>query len=363
LHRCGNKAPAAAGVISSTAVTCAYAGAVRNDPRPASPRAREARPVRTGAATGHEGYFHEALYYSSDDELLAVLVPFLLGGAAAGEPTIVALGERNAALVRSALPAGAPVRYAAGGAVYARPAAAIRSYRTLLAGHVAEGAAQIRIIGELPAAAFGATWDSWMRYESAINHAYDDFPLWSMCAYDRRTTPEAMLHDVARTHPRTARPDGSHPVSEAYTEPVANLSEPRAMIIDPVQRTAPAAELTDPGPALARRVVRAADPGSVPPAEVEDLVVAVSEAVTNAMLYGRPPVLMRVWPGGDRLVVTVSDGGAGPKDPFAGLLPAPDSDSAIGGRGLWISHQSVNHVSTERSADGYSIRMVAGNPG
>jgi anti-sigma regulatory factor (Ser/Thr protein kinase) len=318
--------------------------------------------MRTGAATGHRGYFHEAVYYSSDDELLAVLVPFLLGGAAAGEPTIVALGERNAALVRSALPAGAPVRYAPGGAMYARPAAAIRSYRRLLAGHVADGAAQIRIIGELPAAAFRATWDSWIRYESAINHAYDDFPLWSMCAYDRRTTPNAMLHDVARTHPRTARPDGSHRVSEPYTEPEVFLTEPRVMVSDPVQHTTPVAELTDPGPALARQVVRAADPGSVPPAEVEDLVLAVSEAVTNAMLYGRPPVLMRVWSGGDRLVVTVSDTGTGPKDPFAGLLPASDSDSAVGGRGLWITHQSVNQVSTARSPDGYTIRMVAGNP-
>jgi len=61
--------------------------------------------MRTGAAAGHEGYFHEAVYYSSDEELLAVLVPFLTGGPAAGEPTVVSLGERNAALVRGALPA------------------------------------------------------------------------------------------------------------------------------------------------------------------------------------------------------------------------------------------------------------------
>jgi anti-sigma regulatory factor (Ser/Thr protein kinase) len=61
-------------------------------------------------------------------------------------------------------------------------------------------------------------------------------------------------------------------------------------------------------------------------------------------------------------VVTVSDTGTGPKDPFAGLLPASDSDSAVGGRGLWITHQSVNQVSTARSPDGYTIRMVAGNP-
>ena len=316
--------------------------------------------MRTGAAAGHEGYLHEAVHYSSDDELLAVLVPFLTGGSDAGEPTLVALGERNAALVRSALPARARVEYLTGGAVYARPTAAIRSYRRLLAGHVAAGAPQIRIIGELPGSAFGRTWDWWARYESAINHAYDDFPLWSMCAYDRRTTPAHVLADVDRTHPRTARPDGTHAVSEAYTDPVTYLSEPRPAPPDPVQATPPVADLTAPTPGAARQAVRAANRGIVPDDDLEDLVVAVSEAITNAMVHGRPPVAMRVWTGADRIVVTVSDGGAGPKDPFAGLLPA--TDRATGGRGLWIVHQSCNHVTGHGTAGGYTLRLTAGNP-
>jgi hypothetical protein len=44
---------------------------------------------------------------------------------------------------------GSAVEFLTGGDVYARPAAAIQSYRRLLAGHVARGAGQIRIIGEL----------------------------------------------------------------------------------------------------------------------------------------------------------------------------------------------------------------------
>ena len=316
--------------------------------------------MRTGAAAGHEGYYHEAVYYSSDEELLAVLVPFLTGGSDAGEPTLVALGERNAALVRSALPARANVEYLTGGAVYARPTAAIRSYRRLLAGHVAAGAPQIRIIGELPPAAFGATWDWWARYESAINHAYDDFPLWSMCAYDRRSTPDDKLAEVARTHPRTARPDGTHPAGETYVDPVTYLSEPWPVRPDPVQLTPPFADLTAPTPAAARQAVRAAGRGIVSDDDLEDLVVAVSEAVTNAMVHGRPTVGMRLWTGADRIVVTVSDGGAGPKDPFAGLLPA--TGRASGGRGLWIVHQSCNHVAAQVTPDGWTLRLIAGNP-
>ncbi|MGW4945306.1 anti-sigma factor RsbA family regulatory protein [Actinoplanes sp. NPDC004185] len=316
--------------------------------------------MRTGAAAGHTGYFHEAVCYDSDEDLLAVAVPFLLGGVAAGEPTLVGLGGRNAELVRAALPAGCPVTFLEGGSVYARPAGAIRSYRRLLADHVAGGAAQIRIIGQLPVEALGVTWDWWARYESAINHAYDEFPLWSMCAYDTRVTPTGVLADVLRTHPRTALPDGRHVPNSQYTDPVPYLSEPRPPVPDPVQETAPQADLHDPGLSEARRAVRDADRGHLPAQDVDDLIVAVSETVANANRHGRGPVRMRLWSGADRIVVTVTDAGAGPKDPFAGLLAA--GDGSAGGLGLWIAHQSCNHVALHRHPDGFTIRLTAGNP-
>ncbi|AEV84551.1 transcriptional regulator [Actinoplanes sp. SE50] len=314
--------------------------------------------TRTGAAAGHHGYYHEALCYAADDELLAVVVPFLLGGIAAGEPTMIALGERTGELVRSALPAGTPVTVLAGGAMYARPASAIRAYRNLLTGHVAAGATQIRIIGELSPDTFGPLWDSWARYESAINHAYDDFPLWSMCAYDLRVTPAPVLADVLRTHPRTAAPHGGHVPNADYTEPMLYLSDRRVPPPDPLQCDAPAADLSSPTPGEARQAVRAAGTGVVGPDELEDLVVSVSEAVSNAYRHGRPPVRMRLWCGPGRLVVSVTDAGSGPKEPFAGLLPT--GDGVDGGLGLWIAHQSCDHVALYRDTDGFTIRLTTG---
>ena len=32
--------------------------------------------MRTGAAAGHRGYFHETAFYSSAEEFLAIVVPF-----------------------------------------------------------------------------------------------------------------------------------------------------------------------------------------------------------------------------------------------------------------------------------------------
>ena len=48
--------------------------------------------MRSGAAAGHRGYFHEAAFYSSTEEFLAVVVPFLREGVAAGEPIVVTCG-------------------------------------------------------------------------------------------------------------------------------------------------------------------------------------------------------------------------------------------------------------------------------
>lgn len=304
------------------------------------------------------GHWHDAGHYCGDDEFLDLVLPFLRGGDDAGDTTLVALGEQHSALVRAALPAGATVEFLTGGDMYARPSAAIREYQRLLARHVARGATRIRLLGELDPVVFGATWDWWARYESAVNHAYAEFPLWSMCAYDTGRTPAAVLHDIARTHPRVARPGGRRELSDAYTEPGVYLTEPRPAAADPVQAAPPVVELTDPTPAQARHAVHRADPG-LPAEEVAELVVAVSEAVTNALLHGRPPVRFRLWSGADRIVATVSDRGPGPADPFAGLLPA---GSGPGGRGLWISHMCCNHVVLDRSPDGFTLRLTAGNP-
>ena len=240
------------------------------------------------------------------------------------------------------------------------PAGAIRSYRRLLSDHVAEGAGQIRIVGELFPEMFGATWDWWARYESAINHAYDEFPLWSMCAYDTRSTPAHVLAEVARTHPRTACPGGRHELNESYTPPEAFLLENRSSVDDPLQSTRPVVELADPSPGEAREAVRAVHTGQLPALDVENLVLAVSEVVTNAYKYGKAPACMRVWTGASRTVVTVADQGPGPKDPFAGLMPVASNASA--GFGLWIAHQSCSHVSLYRDASGFMIRLVAGVP-
>ncbi|MFB9684279.1 anti-sigma factor RsbA family regulatory protein [Amycolatopsis plumensis] len=308
--------------------------------------------------TAERGYDHAAVHYTSDEELLAVAVPFLAAGIAAGEPTVVSLEPERAELVRDALPSSADTQFLTIDDVYVRPASAIKSYRDLMAGLVADGATGIRIFGEIPPAAIDASWDWWARYEAAVNHAYDEFPLRSMCAYDTRTTPRSVLDDVARTHPYLATPGGHH-TNPGYVDPPAFLAAPRPMTPYPIERTAPLVDLTNPQPPAARRAVTDFNKTDLPAADIDDLVLAVSEIVDNALRHGRPPVRFRIWADADHMVVTVHDTGTGLSDPFAGLLPA---NRHIGGRGLWITHQVCSQVTLHRDDTGFTVRLTAGHP-
>ncbi|WP_199439918.1 sensor histidine kinase [Umezawaea beigongshangensis] len=313
----------------------------------------------TPGAAGHRGYFHEAAFYGSDGEFLALVVPFLEDGLRAGEPTLTAFGAKNTALVRAALGERCGAEFLDGDVHYSRPASAIRRYREAVAGHLAGGATQIRIVGDVPHPGLGLPWEWWARYEAATNHAFEDFPLWGLCPYDTRTAPPRVLADVARTHPVLTTAGGEHAENPDFEEPARFLGARSPVFGDPLQRTPPAIDLIDPTPAEARRAVLDATRGSaVDAAEIDHLVVVTSEAVTNALCHGRPPLRLRLWSGEQRAVVTVSDLGSGPTDPFAGLLPP--TDPASGGIGLWMAHQLCSDVTLHREPEGFTIRLVVG---
>ena len=67
--------------------------------------------MRTGAARGHAGHYHEAGFYSSDAEFAALIVPFAEEGIAAGEPVIIGYDSRKSGLVRSWLTDPSAVKF------------------------------------------------------------------------------------------------------------------------------------------------------------------------------------------------------------------------------------------------------------
>jgi anti-sigma regulatory factor (Ser/Thr protein kinase) len=315
--------------------------------------------VAGGTATRRRSHVHEAVFYDSDTELLRIVVPFLEEGLEAAEPTVVVVDDRAAELLRDAV--HSPDLVFLGRRERRRdPASAIALSRELVVGHLAGGARRVRVLGEVPHTGHGAPWEWWARYEAAVNHAYAEFPLWSVCPYDLRITPAAVVEDVTRTHPWITADDGSRAANPRYQDPRQFLLHQPAEA-DPLEASEPRFDLLGPSPGEARRAVQDCTDLAGRDLEVDDVVLCVNEAVTNALLHGRPVVRVRLWSGADRVVVSVADRGAGPTDPFVGLLPTgrrAQVGAGSAGLGLWMAHQMCSHLTLDRSADGFTVRMV-----
>lgn len=304
------------------------------------------------------GFHHETAFYGSDEEFLAIAVPFVEGGLREGQPTLIACAEKNTALLRDSLGRDDAVTYLPGADQYSRPADAIASYRDIFGKHAQQGATRIRTVGDVPHPGFGVPWDWWGRYENAVNRAFAEFPLWGLCPYDTRITPPEVLADVEHTHEFIATASGEHLPNPGFGTN-GHLSRP---VPDVLELNAPLVSLIDPTPAAVREAVGVAIAGiRLSEDNAHDVVYAASEIVTNGLSHGVAPVRFRLWADEARVVVTATDQGAGPSDPMAGLMPTTATRSA--GLGLWILHRTCDYVSMGCDEDGFTVRVSVGGSG
>jgi hypothetical protein len=232
-------------------------------------------------------------------------VPFVTGGIAAGEPVVIGYDNRKCDLLRTELSRPDAVSFIADTRLYATPAGAIEAYRQQFERHVAAGAQQIRIAGDVPHEGNGGRFAGWDRYESAVNVVWQDYPVYSRCLYDATTVADRVRDVVQRTHRRLITADGRATASPHYQE-VADF-ERLPPSTDPLEATRPAVVLVDASSRKTRHRVAEAARGRINAAAFDELLVAVSEAVLNAHLHGRRPITVRVWTGPDRIVVGVHD--------------------------------------------------------
>jgi anti-sigma regulatory factor (Ser/Thr protein kinase) len=316
--------------------------------------------MRTGPARDSTGNFHEAGFYNSDAEFLALIHPFVTEGLAAGEPVIIGYDERKCDLLRATLRCPEQVAFIGDTSLYASPARAIEAYRQQFERHVAAGAEQIRIAGDVPHEGNGGRFAGWDRYESAVNAVWQAYPVWSRCLYDATTAHDDVRDVVVRTHRRLVTPDGAATASPHYQDVAEFVGLPPTA--DPLEATTPSVRLGDASLKRTRRRVAEAARGCLDTAAFDELVFALSEAVINAQSYGHSPVAVRVWTAPHRVVVHVHDTGPGPPDPLTGLVPVPEGASGAG-LGLWLSHQLREvEVSLITDAEGFTVRLRAGSP-
>ena len=160
-----------------------------------------------------------------------------------------------------------------------------------------------------------------------------------------------------RPDPRIVSPSGVRRANDRFQE-VADF-EALPPVPDPLEQTTPVIELVDRSAAEARRALALIGRGQVTGTILDDLLLGVSEAVSNALIHGRPPATVRIWAAPDRIVVSVHDHGRGPADPLAGLVPAA-SNAATLGLGLWLIHQLDIDVALKHADDGFTVRLRGG---
>jgi anti-sigma regulatory factor (Ser/Thr protein kinase) len=88
----------------------------------------------------------------------------------------------------------------------------------------------------------------------------------------------------------------------------------------------------------------------------EEVVLAVNEITTNAVIHGRPPTTVRAWRTEDEIVVEVTDAGDGIRDVLAGQRMPPAA--SVSGRGLWLTRLLCDAVEV-RNAAGCTVTMHA----
>jgi anti-sigma regulatory factor (Ser/Thr protein kinase) len=311
-----------------------------------------------GPRPGVPGLRHDLAFAASPRAFAAVAAPFLAEGVAGGDAAVVVADPASLLAVHDLAGPGSGILLLTRDSLYGqRSVAALTAVRRLVRAQAVHGGHRVRMVTQPDPGREPRRWREWQRYEAVLEHVLVDIPLWQLCVYDD-ALPDAVLATAPRTH-RHVVDGGRRRPSPSFTEPVAYLAglpplpEPAQDGV-PVLDLAAVTELQEARRAVLGSLTRAGRSGPA----AEDLVMAVTEVVTNGLLHGRPPVRLQLWLDGDRAVAAVSDRGPGPADPFAGYRPAHGEDAVRGGMGLWLARQLCDHVDVFAGADGTTVRLA-----
>jgi anti-sigma regulatory factor (Ser/Thr protein kinase) len=313
-----------------------------------------------GQASGPlQGFAHQALIYRSDREFIDFALPFIEEAVVSEEPTLVAVKEPNVENLRAALGRTPPsVTLFSVEQWYETSARTRDKFARWVAEHANGG--RVRLIGEPPwAIGHDAQVRDWARHESVLNLAFAEHPVTFICPYDARSLPPEIIEHAESTHPMIVGPGGATD-SEAYENPLDFCHRLDSSVAHPAgepyaEFTFSLAEL----PVVRRTIGSLALEAGLPRSRADELVLAVNEIATNAVVHGRAPATVRAWRLDDELVFEVSDSGSGIKDVLAGQLTPSKAD--LGGRGLWLTRLLCDAVEI-RNGVGCTVSMHATAP-
>lgn len=298
--------------------------------------------VQPAGPASASGYEHVALVHDGPDDLARRMAAPLRAGLESGEAVFVCLaGPAWESLAARIGPVAAEATVMAQGDRYASPGKAMAGLHRFVDTAVARGAPAAWSIGTLP---FDGTPEDarWWRYEAAVDEVLRHHPLRAICTYDRSTMTPEQLDGVHRTHAWIDAAGGRR-ASDAYGETWDALSGSRPA-------GPPTVEVAGDHVGRARNAVESACGPGLPTARLDDLLLIVSELVTNSVCHGLPPIRVRAWDLPDQVVVQVTDAGQGVGDVYADLR-APRG-GAHGHFGLWLVGQVAQRLSIDHDEGG-----------
>ena len=321
---------------------------------PCALNAAQTESVKPTAPPARPPFRHEALVYSSADELTDAIVAFVVEGLERDEPALVAVAADKLERLRAALPTTSDSRLELVdmGLAGANPAHIIPVWRSFLTRHVDAGHDRMRGVGEpiTPDRSPDELVECQL-HEALLNLAFaGDVGFTLLCPYDAALLPADVIAEARRTHHATVdgRTDAAGYDAEPwldgpFTEPLVPAPDTPVLAFD---EGMPLHRVRRHVAAVARLLGHDATAGRAS--------LLVHEAVTNTLRHGGGSGSLQIWVDDGRLTCEVRDHGW-IRDPLVGrVAPSGEGES---GRGLWLVQQLSDLTQIRTGPDGTTVRI------
>jgi hypothetical protein len=301
---------------------------------------------------------HHAAVYGSDDEFLAMAVPFTRGALAAGEPVLAATTSANLELLTAALGENAAQLDQADTVYFGpRPPQRIAEFEKYARQRGNGG--RVRVLAEpFWAGRTAAEVSDWQRMEAGLNVLLEGTGIWMMCPYDTRQVPEPVIDSVRRTHPALVEGTTTRR-SPGYADPpsfAASLDRP----LPPVPGSAAVLPAT-----IRLRDIR----GFAASHAADDLgrgsaslmTVAIHETAAFVKNATGSPVTTRIWQQPGAIACDLRADGPAALGTFDGFR-MPDPSQPRPDDGLWFARQFTTRLDLRATNVGVQARLQLRGP-
>jgi anti-sigma regulatory factor (Ser/Thr protein kinase) len=298
---------------------------------------------------------HAGAFYPSPRALVSRIAPMVRADLDRGVPVALAVAPRTRDALGEALggldavavldhpdsPAGR-----SGQTMAVRRAAQLRE--------LAGGNRPVTLIAEHLDRFDGPDGRFWVELEAASNVAMAGTAVQMRCFYPELPLHRAVRDGALRTHPTLLDDRGArhNPDYRPPREVLAELPVPPPVLLGPpdLRLDLECMALTGVRARLEAELLAA----GYRRARTEDVVFALNEIATNALLHGAAPAEVHVWTVPGAVVVEVHDSGR-LTDPLPGIAPpAPGQRS---GWGVWIARQTCEAVHLWSDPAGTHVRL------